>query len=85
MNETETYIVYSKNGCSWCDKAIDLLKQQGKTVLIKKFDEDSSGCKKDMGKLFPAAETIPQIFVVTKHFNGFEELEKHFRNEKQDA
>lgn len=75
----ETYIVYSKNGCPACDKAIALLKERGKNVLIKKFDEDPTNCKKDMGKLYPSAKIIPQIFVVREHFDGFEQLEEHFK------
>lgn len=75
----ETYIVYSKNGCPACDKAIALLKARGKNVLIKKFDEDPTNCKKDMGKLYPAAKIIPQIFVVTEHFDGFEQVEEYFK------
>lgn len=79
MNKLETYIIYGKNGCDACDNAIKLLKEQGKTVLVKKYDEDASTCKKDMAKLFPDAKIIPQVFVVTGHFNGFEELEASFK------
>lgn len=74
MQKTETYIVYSKTGCEGCDKTLELLKEKGKNVLVKKFDEDSAGCKRDMGKLFREATTIPQVFVVTAHLNGFDEV-----------
>ena len=41
MTSSELYTVYSKNNCSYCDRAIYLIEDQGFQVQIKKIDENN--------------------------------------------
>ena len=37
-----TYTVFSKNNCSFCDRAINLIEDNDHAVIIKKIDEDQA-------------------------------------------
>ena len=67
-------VMYSKNECSFCDKARDLLRSQGKFFIEYKLDRDFS--RETLKALFPTAKTFPVITINGDYIGGYAELEK---------
>ena len=62
-------IIYSKDGCVYCDKAVELCNALGVTYKVEKVSRD---VLKDM-----FSQTVyPQIIVNGKHIGGFFEFEE---------
>ena len=84
-NETQ-FVVYSKDNCPWCDRAIALLKERGCPYQELKYGVDYE--KADLvNKLtaigefdpyVPVKLTTPQIFLGTELVGGFDELDTMF-------
>ena len=74
------FIVYSKDQCVFCDKAIALLKIKAKEYtqykLGKDFDRDT------ILEMFPNARTFPIITLDKEYIGGYNELEKLLNQEK---
>ena len=66
-------IIYSKNNCAFCDKAIALAKLKEVDLTVKKLEIDYS--MEEMALLFPTARTFPQIVVNSKNIGGYTEFE----------
>ncbi len=77
MSSSDTYIVYSKRNCSFCDRAIDLIEYQGFQVQVKKIDENSEYFQ-EMRNLAPSMRTMPVIFKDNNLIGGFSDLVEHF-------
>ena len=65
-------VMYSKNECSFCDKARDLLRSQGKFFIEYKLDRDFS--RETLKALFPTAKTFPVITIDSRYIGGYNEL-----------
>lgn len=74
--------IYSKNNCSFCDKAKQLLRMHGKEYLEYKLDEDFS--REILLSKFPEAKTFPVIVVDGFNIGGFEQLSKYITEESLD-
>ena len=77
MTSSELYTVYSKNNCSYCDRAIDLIEHQGFQVQIKKIDENNEYFQ-EMRNLAPSMRTMPVIFKNNTLIGGYSDLVNHF-------
>jgi glutaredoxin 3 len=71
-------VVWSKDHCSFCDQAKNLLKMKGIEFEEKKIGYGFT--KEDLLEAVPDARTVPQIFLDEQLIGGFQELKKHFKN-----
>ena len=65
-------IVYSKDNCIFCEKAVSLATMKGLDITVKKLGIDF-GMEDLMGQ-FPNAKTFPQIVVDNKSIGGYTEF-----------
>ena len=65
-------IVYSKDNCIFCEKAVSLATMKGLNITVKKLGIDF-GMEDLMGQ-FPNAKTFPQIVVDDKSIGGYTEF-----------
>ena len=70
-------IVYSKNNCTFCTKAKNLLKSVGLEYTEKKMEEFDSpqAMLEDIGK---QVRTMPQIKIDGKLVGGYNQLVEYF-------
>lgn len=65
-----TYVIKSRPGCPWCDKARELLETTGEEVVEQKHETELERIAfKQIG-----FKTFPQIFHNGKHIGGYTEL-----------
>ncbi len=77
MNNDQVYTVFSKNNCSYCVRAIDLIRNNNLQVIVKKIDE-SDEFFAEMRKLAPMMRTMPVIMMDDKLIGGYSDLLKLF-------
>jgi len=65
-------VMYSKNDCSFCDKARELLRSQGKFFIEYKLERDFS--RETLKALYPSAKTFPVITIDSRYIGGYNEL-----------
>jgi len=70
-------IVYSKNNCTYCNKAKTLLKNLGLTYEEKKYEDFESvdALLEDIGK---KVRTMPQIKINDELIVGYNQLVEYF-------
>jgi glutaredoxin len=66
-------VIYSKDNCVFCDKAIALAKFKNLDLTVKKLGVDFEMA--DMLEKFPTARTFPQILVNDRSIGGYTEFE----------
>ena len=77
------YIVYGRNTCIFCKKALDLLKEEGKVNIFFDFSEDPEAIED--AKDFYGSETVPIILEndnesgQTKLIGGYTELKEYLK------
>lgn len=66
-------IIYTKNGCGYCDLAKKWLKENGFTYKEKRIndDEERQALYESWGK---NVQTVPQIFINGKRIGGYTDL-----------
>ena len=74
-------IVWSKEGCSFCERAITLLAGKGIEYELRTIGQGWT--REQLLESVPKATTVPQIFLEGKFIGGFTELAHHFNNRKQ--
>jgi glutaredoxin len=74
---TMKIIVYSKNNCTYCNKAKTLLKNLGLTYEEKKYEDFESvdALLEDIGK---KVRTMPQIKIDDELIGGYNQLVEYF-------
>ena len=72
--------VYSTSTCTWCDRVVKHLTENG--IVVEKID--ISGDKKlfkqmsvDVGK---KVSTVPQVIIDEKYIGGYTETERFIKN-----
>ena len=70
-------IMYTRDGCGYCDKAKKMLKDVNKKVVNN--DIDDVGIPDDMRKLMGNHNTLPAIFYDGKFIGGADDLEKFLK------
>ena len=71
-------IIWSKNGCPYCDMAKRLLERSGIVYEERKIGD---GWTKDqLIEVVPAAKTVPQIFLHGEFVGNFHDLEKYYED-----
>ena len=67
-------VVYSKDQCIFCDKAIALLKVKAKEHIVYKLGKDFD--RDTILEMFPDARSFPIIVLDKKFIGGYNDLEK---------
>jgi len=75
--------VYSKNNCTYCVQAKQLLTTHGKAYVEYKLDEDFT--REILLSKFPEAKTFPVIVIDGFNIGGFEQLKQHLVEETQNT
>ena len=70
-------IIWSKNGCPYCDMAKNLLRGSRITFEERNIQSDE-WTKAQLLEAVPGATTVPQIFLHGKYVGGFNELEVYY-------
>jgi glutaredoxin 3 len=73
-------LVWSSEGCGYCDRAKRLLEQKGIKYEERKIG--SGWTKQQLLESVPTARTVPQIFIDDKHIGGYDNLVKYFNEAK---
>jgi glutaredoxin len=67
-------VIWSKNGCTYCEKAKALLKS--KDISFEERNINNGWTKEQLLEAVPNARTVPQIFFDNELVGGFEDLAK---------
>lgn len=65
-------VMYSKDDCSYCDRARELLKITGKEFIEYKLGKDFT--RETLKAVFPSAKTFPVIVLDNNYIGGYNEL-----------
>lgn len=68
-------IVWSRNGCTYCEKAKSLLKIKG--IEFEERNISNGYTKEQLLEAVPNARTVPQIFLDDVLIGGFDQLSTH--------
>lgn len=80
MIESNVFVVYSKSGCPWCVKIVEVLsKINAKHVVYKLHDHFTPD---DFYSEFGEGSTFPQIVVDGKHIGGCTDTIKYLQENK---
>jgi glutaredoxin len=73
--DPDSICIFSKTTCSFCHKAIGLLKNYNVNVQLIELDKIREGAMLSQ-ELFTRTnqKTVPNIFIFGKHIGGFSEL-----------
>jgi glutaredoxin 3 len=71
--------IYSKNNCTFCEQAKQMLRLHGKDFVEYKLDEDFT--REVLLSKFPEAKTFPVIVLDGFNIGGFEQLKRHLTEE----
>lgn len=79
-------ILYSKDGCPYCDKAKELVKRMSIEYIVYRLDKDFT--RDTIKAIFPQAKTYPVITVDGLWIGGYTELasliEKEIKSENRN-
>ncbi len=64
--------LYSKNNCSSCIQAKDLLNRKG--LKYVEFNIDTNYTVEELKQRFPDAKTVPQLVINGQRVAGYEQL-----------
>jgi glutaredoxin 3 len=76
MNET---IVWSKNGCPYCDMAKNMLRTSGVKYEERNIQTEE-WTREQLLEAVPNAKTVPQIFMHGEYVGGYTELQKYYED-----
>lgn len=74
MSEVE-YTVFGRANCKWCDKAVALLEEDGRSFNY--FGIDTNPVLKNV-ILGMGIETVPAIFQSSIYIGGYEDMKRAF-------
>jgi glutaredoxin len=70
-----TAVIWSKNGCIFCDRAKKLLAEHDIMFEERNIQKDP-WTKAHLLEAVPNAKTVPQIFLNGEYVGGFDNLQK---------
>ena len=71
------FTVYSKDGCPYCEKVIQVLQLAGLSHRVYKLDEDFD--KKSFYGQFGEGSTFPQVVIDSTNLGGCTETVKYLK------
>jgi glutaredoxin len=75
-----TYYIITREDCSWCDKAKDLLEQQGEPFEALSYLDHPMFIK---FMVAAKMKTVPQIWHENEYIGGYAELYKYLEELKE--
>tara|TARA_B100001093_G_C26636828_1_gene931332 strand:- start:118 stop:342 length:225 start_codon:yes stop_codon:yes gene_type:complete len=69
-------IVWSNDGCSYCEQAKNLLKAKDIEVEERNIAL-GTWTVQQLQEAVPGARTVPQIFIDDKYIGGYQQLQEH--------
>ena len=69
--------VWSKNGCTFCTQAKELLESRG--IDYEERNINTEWTREQLLEEVPTARTLPQIFLDDNYIGGFTELRQHLQ------
>jgi glutaredoxin 3 len=72
--------VYSKDSCSFCVKAKELLTEYN--YEYKEKNISNPDIRQELLTRVPDAKTVPQIFIETKYIGGYTELVNYLEKQR---
>jgi len=79
MNNMTNTVVWTKNGCPYCDMAKSLLKSSGIAFEERNIQEEE-WTREQLLEAVPNAKTVPQIFMHGTYVGGYTELQKYYED-----
>ncbi len=73
-------VIYTKETCSYCVWAKNLLKEKGLTYTEIRIDQDESEREKMIA--LSGRMTVPQIFIEDQSIGGYDDLCAYFKKLK---
>lgn len=73
MSPHPTIEVYGRPGCSWCQKARDLLTQHGIPFEYIDFSQEDPALKTQLLQM-TGATTVPLVFIEDEYIGGYDHL-----------
>ena len=70
-------IVWSKDHCTFCEQAKNLLESRGIEYEVRNIMHDWT--REQLLEAVPTARTVPQIFLDEEYVGGFNELRKKLK------
>ena len=74
------FTVYSKDGCPYCTKVVQVLELAGLNHVVYKLDEHFD--RKSFYGQFGEGSTFPQVVVDNKNLGGCVDAVKYLREQK---
>lgn len=71
-------IIYGKNSCGWCDKALELAEENNISVSYKKVEDPET--RQLLLSIDPDVKTVPQIYYGNEKIGGYEEFKEWVTN-----
>lgn len=78
-----TIEIYTKDDCSFCTNAKNLLRIHNKDFVEYKLNEDFT--REILLSKFPEAKTYPVVVVDGFHIGGYDQLQRQINEERQDS
>jgi glutaredoxin 3 len=72
-------IVWSKDNCPWCEKAITLLESYNLNFELRKI-VDGKWTREELLESIPSAKTVPQIVINGAVIGGYTELAEYIES-----
>lgn len=73
--------IYSRPGCSWCERSKQLL--ESKQIEYNELMLDVDITVEQLKKLVPGAKSVPQIMDDSIYVGGYKELVEHLEQNGQ--
>jgi len=70
-------IVWSNEGCTYCEQAKKLLESKG--IAYEERNLAEGWAIQQLHEAVPGARTVPQIFVDDKYVGGYTQLVEYFK------
>ena len=80
MPENMNFTVYSKDGCPYCSKVVEVLRLSGLKHVVYKLGEHFD--RKSFYGQFGEGSTFPQVVINSTNIGGCTETVKYLREKK---
>jgi len=72
-------VIYGKDNCSWCEKAVDTAYQYGIEYEYRNVMHNDEWMA-ELLEAYPKCKTVPQIFWYGRHVGGYEDFLSEIEN-----
>lgn len=77
----KTFLIYGRDNCVWCDRAVALLENKGIDYTLIKINTETGENLQEFFDATNNARTVPQIFINGELIGGYDRLAEYFENE----